>query len=58
MLDDLRNAAKVTFDKAAICYKGIGQIEVSVMNNPKDEGVIWVRNEKTKKILDVEFEFG
>jgi hypothetical protein len=51
MLDDLRNAAKVTTcdEAAAICYKGIGQIEVSVINNLKDEGIIWAMDGKTKK---------
>jgi hypothetical protein len=46
----VKHSEVTTFDKAAaICYKGISQIKVSVMNNTKDEGVIWVMNEKTKE---------
>lgn len=51
MIDHYRNQANVaTFSEAvAECSKGIGKIKVVVLNNQKDDDVLWVENKKTKK---------
>ena len=51
MLDSLRKKAGVTtFDQAvSMCAKGVGRLKVVVLNNPKDNNVIYVvtHNKKT-----------
>lgn len=50
MLDRARSAAGVrTFDQAAaICQLGKGKQSVTVMNNPENSGVLWVKDSSGK----------
>jgi hypothetical protein len=50
MLDALRGRAGVsTFDQAvSMCTKGVGKLNVTVLNNPKDSNAIYVMTNKNK----------